>query len=287
MISILYDGGGTTNALQVAADLDAVIALATQPTLIATGNHTGIELFLSGAVDDKTPLVVCINHSSDPISLTNIIHIQEDSVSAADMAFAVDRSIWGLAATVDHEPKRLVYFPCAPDSYVSIVLQSADTTVWYLRYRLTQMHTAARGGAGAAEGDAATEAKQDDNITQLSAAAADLNELTLSPVEAAPTLIELVIGTPDTATVFASDGTDARSMIIQAKRAAGNNVANVYVGTSTIDRDTSQQFELTPGASMDWPPGGAVPGFKFDLNDWYMDGTDTDDGLTIMYVPAT
>ncbi|MAH51463.1 hypothetical protein CMI37_36950 [Candidatus Pacearchaeota archaeon] len=167
MISVLYDGGGTSNALQVAADLDAVIALGTQPTSIATGNHTGIELFLSAADDDKTPVVVCINHTASTITLSTIVHIQEDSVSMADMAFKVDRSVWELTAGTDHEPKRLVYFPCAPNSYVSVVLQSADTSTWYARYRLTQMHTAASGGVGAAEGDAATAGKQDTIITAL------------------------------------------------------------------------------------------------------------------------
>lgn len=161
MISVLYDGGGTTNALQAAVDLDAVIALATQPTAIATGNNTGIELFMSVAADDKSPVVVSINHTAAAISLSTIVHIQEDTVSAADMAFKVDRSIWGLAATTDHEPKRLVYFPCAPDSYVSIVCQSLDGSAVYCKYRLTQMHTAAAGGAGATEGGGATEANQD------------------------------------------------------------------------------------------------------------------------------
>lgn len=166
-VSQTYDGGGTTNALQAAVDLDAVIALATQPTAIATGNYTGIELFLSVAADDKSPVVVAINHSSATISLTNIIHIQEDVVSAADMAFKVDRSVWGLTAATDHEPKRLVYFPCAPNSYVSIVCQSLDGSAVYCKYRLTQMQTAAAGGVGAAEGGAATEAKQDTAITSL------------------------------------------------------------------------------------------------------------------------
>ena len=173
MISQVYDGGGTTNALQEAANLDAVIALGTQPTAIATGNHTGIELFMSVAADDKSPVVVCINHSTATISLSNIVHIQEDVVSAADMAFAVDRSVWGLAATTDHEPKRLVYFPCAPNSYVSIVCQSLDGSAVYARYRLTQMHTAAAGGVGAAEGDAATAGKQDEQTTLLTTMDAD------------------------------------------------------------------------------------------------------------------
>ena len=167
MISVIYDGGGTTNALQAAVDLDAVIALGTQPTAIPTGNNTGIELFLSVAADDKSPVVVCINHTAAAITLGTIVHIQEDTVSVADMAFKVDRSVWGLTAATDHEPKRLVYFPCAPDSYVSIVAQSLDSSAVYCRYRLTQMHTAAAGGVGAAEGGAATEAKQDTAITAL------------------------------------------------------------------------------------------------------------------------
>lgn len=148
-VSQIYDGGGTTNALQAAADLDAVIALGTQPTAIFTGNHTGIELFLSVADDNKSPIIVCINHSTAAIALDNIIHIQEDVVSEPDMAFKVDRSIWGLAATTDYEPKRLLYFPCASDSYVSIVAQSLDSSAVYCKYRLTQMHTGVTGGVTA------------------------------------------------------------------------------------------------------------------------------------------
>jgi len=182
-VSQIYDGKGTTNALQVALDLDAAINLVTQPTAISTGNFTGIELFLSVAADDKSPVIVCINHSSAAIALDNIIHIQEDVVSAADMAFKVDRSIWGLAATTDYEPKRLVYFPCAPNSYVSIVAQSVDGSAVYCRYRLTQMHTAAAGGVGAAEGGAATEAKQDTQEVSLDAIQAALGPYAAGAVE--------------------------------------------------------------------------------------------------------
>lgn len=167
MISQMYNGGGTGNALQVAADLDAAIALATQPQSLAVGQNNMLALFLSGIANDKTPVVVAIKHSSSAIALSNIIDIEEDSVSQADMAFSVDRSVWGLAAAVDHEPKRIVYFPVVPNTYVSICLQSAAATTWYTRYRLFNGSAVGRGGGGSAEGDAATEAKQDAILAAL------------------------------------------------------------------------------------------------------------------------
>ena len=282
MISVLYNGGGTSNALQAAADLDAVIALSTQPTSIATGDNTGIELFLSGAADDKTPVVVCINHTASAITLTTIVHIQEDAVTIADMAFKVDRSVWGLTATTDHEPKRLVYFPCAPDSYVSIVCQSLDTTAFYARYRLTQMHTAASGGVGAAEGDAATAGKQDTGNTSAAAAAADLNELTAAPVAKVPaSVVQVLAGTPAPIALPAGDAT---AIYLQSARANGVNTGNVFIGIEAdLVSGKKNYITLTPGTTWEYI---CRAGTKVAMATFGIDGETATDGVIGYYEPV-
>ncbi len=284
MISLIYDGGGTTNALQVAADLDAVIALGTQATAIFTGNHTGIELFLSGAANDATAVVVMLNHEVELIALDTLISAQEASISTPDMAFQVDRSVWGLAATTDHEPKKLLHFPCATDTWVSFCLQDAGATAWYMKYRFMQLNPLPTfAGASTAAGGAATEAKQDDNIAQVAAAAADLNELTAAPVEKLPVLVSQYVAVASTAEALAAGGTEVRKLMLQAKKVTGDNTGNVHIGLAALDQGAAEMFELTPGATfeLDMPAGCMV-----DLNDIYIDADTADDGVIGWYIPV-
>ncbi len=284
MISLIYDGGGTTNALQVATDLDAFIALGTQPTAIFTGNNTGIELFMSGAANDATAVAVVLNHEVELVALGTLISAQEASISTPDMAFQVDRSVWGLAATTDHEPKKLLHFPVAQQTWVSICLQNAGATAWYLKYRLMQLNPLPTfAGASTAAGGAATEAKQDDNIAQVTASAADLNELTAAPIEKLPILVSQFIAVASTAEALAAGGTNARMLMLQAKKVAGDNTGNVFIGLAALDQGVAEMFELTPGATFEivMPAGTMV-----DLNDVYVDADNATDGVIGWYIPV-
>jgi len=125
--------------------------------------------------------------------------------------------------------------------------------------------------------------RDDDANTTLTAAAADLNELTAAPVEKTPTGLDAVIvGTPGTPLVLASDGTFFTYAILQAGRATAANASSISIIINLVDGyDDQIATQLAPGDTMTLiPPAGT----KWDLNDWHIDGVNTLDGVRITYV---
>ena len=100
-------------------------------------------------------------------------------------------------------------------------------------------------------------------------------------IEKTPTfLAAVIIGTPGTPTALAANGTFFRYAMLQAGTATGANTSPISIGGNTAY--TSQlQTQLAPGDTMVLEP---PPGTKWDLNDFYIDGESTDDGVRIMYV---
>ena len=119
-------------------------------------------------------------------------------------------------------------------------------------------------------------------VVEASAAAiaADLNELTAAPVAKVPVfLAAVIVGTPGTPLVLAADGTFFRTATLQAGRAAAANASLISIGGNTAY--TSQRAtELAPGET--WTIT-APAGTKYDLNDFYIDGVNTDDAVRIVY----
>ena len=117
--------------------------------------------------------------------------------------------------------------------------------------------------------------------TNGAAMAADLNELTAAPVAKTPTHVAAVIvGTPGTPVALAADATYFTVATLQAGRAAAANASLITIGGNTAY--TSQRaIEMAPGDTRELrPPAGT----KWDLNDWYIDGVNTDDGVRIEIV---
>lgn len=127
----------------------------------------------------------------------------------------------------------------------------------------------------------ALDASVDGLEASLAAIAADLNELTVAPVLKTPTfLAAVIIGTPGTPAALAADATYFTSATLQAGRALAANASLITIGGNTAY--TSQRAtELAPGDT--WTIE-ARPGTKLDLNDFLIDGINTDDGVRIMYV---
>jgi hypothetical protein len=120
-------------------------------------------------------------------------------------------------------------------------------------------------------------------VTEASASAmaADLNELTAAPVAKAPTfLAAVIIGTPGTPTALAANETYFVEAVLTAGRATAANANLISIGGNTA-YTTQRQFEMAPG---DTRVIRARPGTKLDLNDWYIDGVNTDDGVRIEYI---
>lgn len=126
----------------------------------------------------------------------------------------------------------------------------------------------------------------------IAAAAADLNELTAAPVEKARIKIECFPAVPGTAERFTlynggaaiSSGTLIRSLELQAKKLAADNVGNVHGGLiDTLDAGVLEMFEAKKGTV--WSPD--IPlGTSLDLYDLGVDNENAGDGFVGWYTPV-
>jgi len=104
---------------------------------------------------------------------------------------------------------------------------------------------------------------------------------TATPVAKTPTrLAAVIIGAPGTPGALAADGTFFTEATLQAGRAAAANASLITIGGNTAY--TSQRaIELAPGETRTIR---ARDGTKLDLNDYYIDGVNTLDGVRIEYI---
>lgn len=138
---------------------------------------------------------------------------------------------------------------------------------------------------------AANSGNKDANTQRIAIATDDILTLAIKNAaegngvltEKVPTWLTVVVTTPGTPEPFAVDGTFATYVSVEAKRDDGDNVDDVYIRDSSVDKDGAQGHVLGPGEPWDLT---AAPGTKFDLNDLQFDAVDTDDGLEIQYQPA-
>ena len=103
------------------------------------------------------------------------------------------------------------------------------------------------------------------------------------PVEKTPTFLDaVIIGTPGTPTkIAANDNTFCTFVVFQAGRAAAANASSISITKSNGNYSQQKCIELCPGDT--WSP--PIPaGTKWDLNDFYIDGVNTDDGVRVLYV---
>jgi hypothetical protein len=107
----------------------------------------------------------------------------------------------------------------------------------------------------------------------------DVNRISTSVAEAislSPLYGTQDVATPGTAEPIASSATKVIMVVIWAK---STNTGAVYVGTGAVDRVTSKQMVLQPGAaiSIDTPLG-----YNFNLANWYVDADVANEGVDYM-----
>jgi hypothetical protein len=86
------------------------------------------------------------------------------------------------------------------------------------------------------------------------------------------------VSAPGTAVSLMSSATPVISVTIFPKT---DNVGTVYIGTSAVDKDTSQQIILTTSSSG---VGIDVPlGYTFDLAAFFVDAVNASDGVYFIY----
>lgn len=83
-----------------------------------------------------------------------------------------------------------------------------------------------------------------------------------------------------TAEALVSSTTYARGVCLQARKVAGSNTGNVFIGISSLDQGVREMLELEPGDY--WEPPGP-PGSKINLADIYIDADNAADGVVGLY----
>ena len=72
--------------------------------------------------------------------------------------------------------------------------------------------------------------------------------------------------------------TDAQSIFIQAKT---GNTGAIYLGDSGVDKTTSKQITLLQSQAVTFGMDG---GYKLDVNEFYIDADNNDDGVDFVYI---
>lgn len=94
-------------------------------------------------------------------------------------------------------------------------------------------------------------------------------------------LLEKTVTASGTAEPFVDNPVPVNYFAIMAKKATGANTGSVFIGTSTVNKTTSQQIKLNPDDKyvMELPVGVTI-----DLKTFFIDADNNDDGVTGYYL---
>ncbi len=131
--SVLYNGGGTANALQVTA----TSAMPAGAAAISTGANNILEISLFCSDAAQTPTLSVAEYSADTPPTPATLTIPEEYAMGGDQTRTQDRACVGLATGTENYAKHLLRAPVTPGSYVVLSLSAALAAgTAYLRYRL-------------------------------------------------------------------------------------------------------------------------------------------------------
>jgi len=130
----LYDGGGTTNALQT--DATGANVVASGADVIKVGGATCIEIFMmSETASDTGNLLVSEFRDEKTPTVANCSKVTEIDVGT-DLGATVDRAIWGLTTATERKPKPVKYVQVTPGSLIMLNMQSVGTGPYYVVFTL-------------------------------------------------------------------------------------------------------------------------------------------------------
>lgn len=139
--SFLYDGGGTSNALQTDATGATVVASGADVIHVGAAKVLEVNLY-SETADDTGTLLVSEFAGVPAVALcTRVKEVPVD----ADLASTVDRAMFGLTTATEASPKRAHFIPVRPGSRVMLNMASVGTGPYYARYTLHKDMLSATG----------------------------------------------------------------------------------------------------------------------------------------------
>jgi hypothetical protein len=104
-----------------------------------------------------------------------------------------------------------------------------------------------------------------------------------APVAMTLATLAKTVTTPGTAVALSATALVVRAAWVRAKKATGLNAGKVFIGTSSVDKDTDQQHDLDPDEYW-WiplPSNGTL-----NLATVYIDAVNAGDGVTVQYLTA-
>lgn len=140
--SFLYDGGGTSNALQT--DATGATVVASGADVIHVGAAKVLEVNLYSETADDTGTLLVSEFAATP-AVNKCTRVQEVPVDA-DLASTVDRAMFGLTTGTEKSPKRAHFIPVRPGSRVMLNMASVGTGPYYARFALHKDMLSATGG---------------------------------------------------------------------------------------------------------------------------------------------
>ena len=99
-------------------------------------------------------------------------------------------------------------------------------------------------------------------------------------MEIHPGLLVKAVTTPSAAVALSTTDLWVSAAIVFAKKTAGDNTGNVFIGDSTLDQADTEGPELAPGESIPLP---IRDGQRMNLKDVYIDADNTADGVVVFY----
>ena len=139
MSSLLYNGGGTSNALQVKTNSADIIAAGAQ--VIDVAGYDTLDVFACNTTAAQTGTLVVVelgNGYGPGVTLlkSHIVRVTETAFGS-DQAITIDNSSFGLAAAEDKAKPPLSFTLLA--HYFLLVLAAAAGGVFYARYALRKV----------------------------------------------------------------------------------------------------------------------------------------------------
>ncbi len=131
--SFLYDGGGTSKALQTFTTSATLVAAALESLRISQPIVAlRIELLASAA--SKGCVLAITEFADDTPAVDKIRSVREVTIPATDQTMTVDRAAWGLTTGTEIYVKAGAVVPVTPGRNVTISCASTDGSVsWYAR----------------------------------------------------------------------------------------------------------------------------------------------------------
>ncbi len=132
--SVLYDGGGTANALQLEADSAAVVAGGA--AVIDTDGSNAIDIQLVHAASDESSTLLVTEYSAGTPTVATQIRQTEVTISATDLLAEVDLQMVGLTTATGYA-RDPIQVAVTAGSYVMISLAAESAAgAKYARYEL-------------------------------------------------------------------------------------------------------------------------------------------------------